>query len=130
MTRRRSTLGAVVAVVVALLVWWAQSGDGTDTRADPASAGTGWVAAADLPPEAREMLVLIDRGGPFRHEEDGGTFGNFEGLLPDHERGYYREYTVDTPGSDDRGARRIVTGSAGEYYWTSDHYQSFERIRR
>ncbi len=69
-------------------------------------------------------------GGPFPYEEDGGVFGNYEGLLPDRERGYYREYTVETPGSDDRGARRIVTGEEGELYWTEDHYASFEQVVR
>jgi ribonuclease T1 len=58
------------------------------------------------------------------------VFGNLEGLLPDHQRGYYHEYTVVTPGSKDRGARRIITGSADEFYWTEDHYSSFERISR
>jgi ribonuclease T1 len=37
---------------------------------------------------------------------------------------------VPTPGSDDRGARRIVAGEAGELYWTQDHYSSFGRIAR
>lgn len=101
---------------------------GTVSGTDPAS-GLPYVAAADLPPEARDVLRRIDAGGPFAYEEDGGTFGNFEGLLPDHERGYYAEYTVDTPGSDDRGARRIVAGDGGELYWTADHYASFARIR-
>jgi ribonuclease T1 len=96
---------------------------------DPAS-GLPWVAEADLPAEARDTLARIDEGGPFAHDQDGSTFGNFEGLLPDEDRGYYREYTVETPGASTRGARRIVTGAAGEYYWTRDHYQSFERIRR
>lgn len=83
-----------------------------------------------LPPEAVATVVLIDRGGPYPYDQDDGGFGNFEGLLPDRPAGYYREYTVDTPGSGDRGARRIVAGSDGELYWTSDHYQSFERISR
>ena len=153
----RRTLLVVVGLIAAGLVWWAQGGtvrttatqDGTSPSASstPSPSPTGsrspgggsstdpgsglvWVDPADLPEEARDMLVLIDRGGPFRYEEDGGTFGNFEGLLPARDRGYYREYTVDTPGSPDRGARRIVTGAGGEYYWTRDHYESFERIAR
>jgi ribonuclease T1 len=153
-TNPRPLLGLAVALVAAGALWWTQSGDGTSTTAhepgagssqgvttsggttatsggdlDPAS-GLRWVDVGDLPPEAGDTLELIDAGGPFRHDEDGGTFGNFEGVLPDRERGYYREYTVETPGSSDRGARRIVTGDAGEYYWTEDHYQSFERIAR
>ena len=75
-------------------------------------------------------MRLVDRGGPFPEDEDGSTFGNFEGLLPDRERGYYREFTVATPGLESRGARRIVAGDGGELYWTRDHYASFERIAR
>lgn len=93
----------------------------------------GEVLVADLPPEARETLAAIRRGGPFRYEKDGTVFGNREGLLPRRERGYYTEYTVRTPGARDRGARRIVAGgdprSSGEYYYTADHYRSFNRIR-
>lgn len=93
-------------------------------------SGLRWVAVTDLPDEAGETLGLIDSDGPFPYDRDGVVFGNFEGILPDHERGYYHEYTVPTPGEDDRGARRIVTGGPGEYYWTGDHYASFERIAR
>lgn len=93
-------------------------------------SGLPFVALADLPPEAADTIALIDRGGPFPYEEDGSTFGNYEGLLPDRPDGYYREYTVETPGSDDRGARRIVGGAEGELYWTEDHYESFEVIWR
>lgn len=96
---------------------------------DPVS-GLPFVDVASLPPEAGETLALIDAGGPFPHDEDGEVFQNREGVLPDRGSGYYHEYTVETPGSDDRGARRIVTGDEGEYYWTEDHYQSFERIQR
>ena len=87
------------------------------------------VAAADLPAEARETIGLIRHGGPFPYERDGAAFGNFERMLPSHERGYYREYTVRTPGVNSRGARRIVAGSAGELYYTDDHYKSFRRVR-
>ena len=95
---------------------------------DPHS-GLPFVELADLPPEAAQMVDLIEQGGPFAEEEDGGTFRNDEEILPEEPRGYYREYTVPTPGSDDRGARRIVAGEGGELYWTDDHYQSFSRIR-
>ena len=81
-----------------------------------------------LPPEARETLALIKAGGPFPYQRDGAVFGNREGLLPKRERGYYREYTVRTPGAKDRGARRIVAGRGAEYYYTADHYRSFRRI--
>ena len=97
---------------------------------DPVS-GLPWILEQELPIEAQATLALIDQGGPFPFpDKDGSTFGNFEGLLPDHPSGYYHEYTVVTPGSQNRGARRIVTGDAGEFYWTEDHYNSFERISR
>lgn len=87
------------------------------------------VSAAMLPAEARETLRLIRKGGPYPYERDGIVFGNFEKHLPVRERGYYREYTVPTPGVKSRGARRIILGGAGEAYYTDDHYQSFRRIR-
>ena len=96
---------------------------------DPES-GLPYVAEADLPPEAGETLDLIEAGGPFRYDRDGVVFENRERILPAERRGYYREYTVPTPGEEDRGARRIVTGDEGQYYWTEDHYASFERIDR
>lgn len=96
------------------------------------------VSLAELPQEARQTLRLIRSGGPFPYPgKDGSVFGNFEKRLPDHARGYYREYTVPTPGSRDRGARRIVAGegstgnvaTSGEYYFSADHYRSFSRIK-
>jgi len=88
------------------------------------------VETATLPKEARETLALIRSGGPFPHQKDGSVFGNRESLLPKRERGYYREYTVRTPGAGDRGARRIIAGRGGEYYYTDDHYRTFRRIRQ
>lgn len=82
-----------------------------------------------LPPEARTTLKLIQQGGPFPYSKDGSVFGNFEGRLPRQPRGYYREYTVPTPGISHRGARRIVTGQAREYFYTANHYRTFRRIR-
>ncbi len=87
------------------------------------------ISIKKLPKEARETLALIKRGGPFPYRQDGTTFGNREKRLPIKARGYYREYTVPTPGARDRGARRIVAGRDGEYYYTADHYNSFKRIR-
>lgn len=87
------------------------------------------IDVARLPPEARETLLLIKQGGPFPYKRDGIVFNNFEKLLPSQPRGYYREYTVKTPGRRDRGPRRIVAGKAAEYYYTEDHYRSFRRIR-
>lgn len=83
-----------------------------------------------LPPEAVDTLRLIARGGPYPHRQDDGTFGNRERRLPPQPRGYYREYTVETPGSRDRGARRIIAGGRPpvEYFYTDDHYRSFQRF--
>lgn len=91
-------------------------------------AFSGEVRVADLPAEARQTLGLIRSGGPFPYARDGAAFGNREGQLPKRRRGYYHEYTVQTPGARDRGARRIVAGEAGELYYTDDHYRSFKRI--
>lgn len=88
------------------------------------------ITLAQLPPQARETIRLIELGGPFPYDRDGITFGNRERLLPPQPQGYYREYTVITPGSSDRGARRIVAGREGELYYTDDHYDSFKRVIR
>jgi len=90
--------------------------------------GLPTIALSRLPQEARETIRLIERGGPFPYDKDGATFQNREGLLPKRPSGYYREYTVITPGSYDRGARRIVAGRGGELYYTADHYDSFKRV--
>jgi ribonuclease T1 len=91
------------------------------------------VGLRELPPEARYTLQLIKQGGPFPYDKDGAVFGNYERLLPKQKRGYYREFTVKTPGARNRGARRIVAGGeAGaprEYFYTDDHYASFRRIQ-
>lgn len=86
--------------------------------------------AASLPAEARATLARIAAGGPFEHRQDGSVFQNRERRLPSQARGWYREYTVETPGSDDRGARRIVTGGdpPSEFWYSDDHYRSFRRI--
>ncbi len=93
------------------------------------SRNDGEIVVTQLPPEARQTLNLIRQGGPFPYAKDGSVFGNREGLLPRQNRGYYREYTVVTPGSRDRGARRIIAGRVGEYWYTADHYRAFRRIR-
>lgn len=94
-----------------------------------AASGPDEIRRAALPPEARDTLARVERGGPFPYRKDGTTFHNRERLLPAQPRGYYREYTVRTPGRSDRGARRIVAGRGGEFYYTEDHYKSFRRIR-
>jgi ribonuclease T1 len=105
------------------------------------------ISKEKLPPEARDTLQLIERGGPFPYERDGIVFGNFEKKLPQKERGHYQEYTVKTPGVKHRGARRIIAGGCpagarkskdgppvlapcdkGERYYTGDHYRSFSKV--
>ena len=123
----------VVSLLVALLLvaCSASSGVLVPGSVDPGTVdGLPVVQVAELPPEARETLARIETGGPFPYRQDGAVFQNREGLLPDHAQGYYREYTVPTPGEDDRGARRIVAGANGERYWTADHYASFAWIAR
>jgi ribonuclease T1 len=86
------------------------------------------IAVADLPPQGVDTLELIEAGGPFPYDKDGSTFQNREGILPRQPGGFYAEYTVETPGSDDRGARRIVAGDDGSRFYTEDHYASFEEV--
>jgi ribonuclease T1 len=145
-TARLRAVGAVAALVIlGLLLLWGTTGSETvtppapetpaSTRAPSASrdpeSGLPVVSLAALPPEARRTVELIDSGGPFPYAKDGSVFGNRERLLPLQRSGWYREYTVPTPGADDRGARRIVTGDGGrQLFWTDDHYASFARVRR
>ncbi|MCY0929875.1 guanine-specific ribonuclease N1 and T1 [Streptomyces sp. H27-H1] len=118
----------------------ASAGSGVDAApsgaASPNAATPGWakgmatVRAAALPQQARDVLVLIDKGGPYQYRQDGTVFGNFEKALPQKKRGYYHEFTVKTPGERDRGARRIVTGGDGEFFYTADHYKTFKAVLR
>jgi ribonuclease T1 len=118
-------LGAAAAVLSALLV----GGTVSTTTAAAAPTAVGSICYSDLPSQAHDTLELIDRGGPFPFERDGTVFQNREGILPSRSSGYYLEYTVITPGSDDRGARRIVTGEEyQEDYYTADHYASFDLV--
>lgn len=96
-----------------------------EAQASPAPGLPGF-----LPAEARRTIALVQRGGPFQYRQDGGVFSNREGHLPRQSRGWYREYTVDTPGLSHRGARRIITGGQPprEWYYTDDHYDSFRRF--
>lgn len=124
MRRTSSLLVWAVAALIALAV--GQAWLPADLPAPPTSG------LAQLPVEERHAVqatvALIKAGGPFPYAKDGSTFGNREDLLPQKSAGYYREYTVETPGSPDRGARRIVAGRDGEIYYTRDHYRSFVRI--
>ena len=98
-------------------------------KTSPPAVAVPEVAVADLPKEARATIALIRKGGPFPYARDGAVFGNREALLPPQKRGYYKEYTVKTPGVRNRGARRIVAGASGELYYTEDHYNHFRRVR-
>ncbi len=106
------------------------SGSGSvRTATDPVS-GLPWVDESALPAQARQTLALVARGGPYPFpRSDDQPFGNREGLLPSRPAGYYREYTVSTPGETDRGPRRVVVGRDGDVYYTDDHYDSFRRVR-
>jgi ribonuclease T1 len=121
----RRRWGAGAGIVIAAII--AVAGAINFARG-PESPQLPNVAVAQLPAEARETLRRIERGGPFPYPKDGSVFGNRERLLPGQPRGYYREYTVPTPGARDRGARRIVAGRDGDRYYTQDHYRSFSRI--
>ena len=118
-----------VAVVV-LLAAIHTSSDVLARKNDGTSPATiHAVELSALPREAQQTLHAIKRGGPFAFERDGVVFGNYERRLPQRSRGYYHEYTVPTPGTKSRGARRIVAGAHAEYYYSDDHYQTFRRIR-
>ncbi|WP_083646884.1 ribonuclease [Kitasatospora sp. CB01950] len=94
----------------------------------PTSTALADVCRSKLPSQALDTLSLVAKGGPYPYRSDGIVFENRESLLPRQSNGYYHEFTVVTPGSDDRGTRRVVTGNAGEQYWTADHYGSFQEI--
>ncbi|MFE7891486.1 ribonuclease domain-containing protein [Streptomyces sp. NPDC057412] len=115
-------IGSAAALLSALLV-------GGTVTATPAAAAVGSICQSALPSQAHDTLDLIEQGGPFPFEQDGTVFQNREGVLPGRSTGYYHEYTVITPGSDTRGARRIVTGEKSqEDYYTADHYATFDLI--
>jgi ribonuclease T1 len=131
---RLALLAGIAVAVAAASGWWSHetprgAGAGAEVESEWGSAASR-PDSAGLPAEARQTLRLIAAGGPFPYDRDGATFQNREGRLPARSPGYYREYTVPTPGSPDRGARRIVSGGNPpvEFYYTDDHYRSFRRI--
>ncbi len=149
MTARTRALAAVVGVVVLVLLavvlgradlLGASSGPAPSPRASAAGSpspsrdpdsGLAYVDLGRLPAEAQLTVRRIDAGGPFPYSRDGVVFENRQHLLPRQSAGYYREYTVPTPGSADRGARRIVAGAQGrQLFYSADHYVTFARIRR
>ena len=133
--RRFRPLLLLLIALVGVALWLRQEG-APEIRASARSgnAATHSTSAEDslasLPPQARAMVQRIAAGGPFEHRQDGAVFGNYEGSLPKEPRGYYHEYTVETPGARNRGARRIVTGGTPPevWYYTDDHYRSFRRF--
>lgn len=135
--RTRWTLGSIGAVLIAIAAAWFGLDEAGDSRPSPTTASSNsdkTCSLGTLPDEAGHVVEDILTGGPFVYPENDGThFGNYEGLLPEEHNDYYREYTVDTPGLDHRGARRLVTGGETEtdpetWYYTSDHYESFCEI--
>jgi len=124
-------VAAALAVASTLGVQARTSADSSEPLVTRSPSDT--IALAALPASGRDVMVQIRQGGPFRYEKDGTVFGNRERLLPRHRRGFYREYTVPTPGLSHRGARRIVCGGTQvrtpeACYYTEDHYTSFKRI--
>jgi ribonuclease T1 len=134
---RIARIGALGALASALLIGGPAVAATPTAAPAPVSASStvsaavsyGDICYSDLPSQAYTTLSLIASGGPFPYSQDGTVFRNAEGLLPAHASGYYHEYTVKTPGSSTRGARRIITGQAtDEDYYTADHYASFDLI--
>ena len=131
LSRSVPRLFAGLFLCLSVLLTGCSTRDTATSAAAPSWAGhMATVREYRLPAEARHTLALIDQGGPFPYARDGIVFGNVERLLPRHPRGYYHEYTVKTPGSRDRGARRIITGQSAETYYTDDHYNSFRAVLR
>lgn len=127
-TLRRNVRKLGLAFALAAVLAAPDIGEAKESKREPAV-----ISLSALPAEAQTTEQLIRAGGPFPHAKDGTTFGNRERLLPAQRRGYYREYTVRTPGARDRGARRIVCGGSRAVapetcYYTADHYASFRRI--
>ncbi|HEY6422839.1 MAG TPA: ribonuclease domain-containing protein [Pseudonocardiaceae bacterium] len=130
----------VSAALIGLLVLVAGGWFGKQALSSPPDAGADRPAAiapaaglpvrplSQLPPQAAQVWQLIQHSGPFPHRQDGIVFGNREGRLPDRPAGFYREYTVPTPGEPDRGPRRLITGGTAELYYTADHYVSFVAV--
>lgn len=142
--KQRITIAALLLLVLLGYLGgqqWLGGGAPFQPPASPAASSATPDAAAGVPAAAlarftseergaiAAALALIADGGPFRHKKDGSVFQNREGRLPRYAAGYYHEYTVETPNSPDRGARRIVAGAGGEIYYTADHYNSFVQLK-
>jgi ribonuclease T1 len=133
MLRKSGTVWRLAAAVALAASSMGFSPAGVHAKAPIPGADIGTVSVSALPEQGRHMVRLIYQGGPFKYDKDGSVFGNREKILPAKNRGYYREYTVKTPGERSRGARRIVCGgfvptTPDACYYTDDHYASFRRI--
>lgn len=134
--RTASWLGTAIIILIVLFFGrqWLPAdlqstispGQPATTASAPADVLSGF--AAEERGAVEKAWARIKTNGPFPYSKDGSEFGNREGRLPSKGSGYYREFTVETPGSPDRGARRLVTGASGEVYYTRDHYQTFIRL--
>jgi len=133
MLRNPCGVWARAAVMALLALSGGLIGTAVQAKTEAAAAVLQTMTVAALPPQGRDMMALIEKGGPFKYEKDGTVFGNREKILPARQRGYYREYTVRTPGESSRGARRIVCGgqqprAPNACFYTDDHYASFRQI--
>ncbi|HET9118883.1 MAG TPA: ribonuclease domain-containing protein [Pseudonocardiaceae bacterium] len=136
MNSRRRVSAALIGLLVLVMGGWLgqrvvvthlpDAGSASANRLAVTSAsGLPVRALSELPPQAAQVWQLIQRGGPYPYRQDGVVFGNREHRLPSRQSGFYREYTVPTPGEHDRGPRRLITGGTTELYYTGDHYTSF-----
>jgi ribonuclease T1 len=125
---RKLAIVALILIVSSLSKHFASNISKTPTEVKTRNSKQSGFKQEHFPPEAYQVLSLIKQGGPFLYQKDGAIFENREKRLPQKKRGYYKEYTVKTPGSRDRGARRIISGNQGEYYYTDDHYRTFRKM--
>ncbi len=126
---RRPFVALLVLVVALAIGYGVRAVNDNDHGGGGHGSSTPPVALSALPPQAAQTVRLIEQGGPFPYpHNDGVVFHNLEHRLPAERDGYYREYTVPTPGISTRGARRIITGETGEFWYTGNHYDTFDRV--
>jgi ribonuclease T1 len=131
---RRRVSAALIGLLVLVVGGWlgqralAHPSDAAPPGAVASASGLPVRPLSQLPPQAMQVWQLIQHGGPFPYRQDGSAFGNRERRLPPRQSGFYREYTVPTPGEHDRGPRRLITGGTVELYYTGDHYASFVSV--
>jgi guanyl-specific ribonuclease Sa len=133
-SRRQISAALIGLLMLVAGGWWAHHAlfappvDDRPAVVASSAAGLPVRALSQLPPQAAQVWQLIQHGGPFRYRQDGMVFSNRERHLPPRQSGFYREYTVPTPGEHDRGPRRLIIGGAAELYYTGDHYASFVAV--